>query len=451
MQRPLCYDVTRLLTRVLNATPNGIDRIDHRLATHFLSQEGAPRLGLTSTGFGARLMNGNAAAEAVAGIAAHWSEAPAGRGWSVGHSTDPLPADPVYEWVVARLTGAAAPGGTWPGEAMPARRSTLRADVTEGLRWVGRHGVPLLRRPTRELPRGSVYFNASQFPLWVEASFAWLTARRDVKAAFFIHDLLPISMPEYFRTAEYARHLRRMANLARFATAAVVTTQTVADDLRAHLHGLGRTDLAVFVAPTPVAPIFSEPRQVEARLNDHPFFVLCSTIEPRKNHLMILAAWRDLVRRHGAAAPKLVLVGTRGWKYELIVDLLDRSPPLRDHVIAVRGLSTPGLKRLMDNARAVLMPSFAEGYGLPVHEALAAGVPVLASDIPVFREIGARGLTLLSPLNGEAWLEAAHRLSQTERPEPSAAERRGPLGEEVGAGAGWSDYFGRLDRFVGGL
>ena len=428
MERPLCYDVTRLLTRVLNATPNGIDRIDHRLAAHFLARDGGSRFGLTSTGFGSRLLSREAAADAVSGIAAHWGEVATGG------------MDPVYESVVARLTGATPRDGDTRREP---RRSTFGADVAGGFGWVRRHGLPVLRRPRRGLPPGSIYLNVSQFPLWVENSFAWLRERRDVRATFFIHDLLPISMPEYFRTAEFARHGRRMANVARFAAAAITTTETVAGDLRRHLAGLGQTDLPVFVAPTPVAPIFFERRQVDRRLAAIPFFVLCSTIEPRKNHLMILAAWRDLVRRRGAGAPKLVLVGTRGWKYELILDLLDRAPALRDHVITVAGLSTPGLKRLMDSARAVLMPSFAEGYGLPVHEALAAGAPVLAADIPVFREIGAAAdLTLLSPLNGEAWLEAVDGLASRSRADQSG-ERLRPRG--------WENYFAALEAFVAAL
>ena len=178
---------------------------------------------------------------------------------------------------------------------------------------------------------------------------------------------------------------------------------------------LGRADLPIFVAPTPIAATFSTPRHVEPNLGQHPYFVFCSTLEPRKNHLMILAVWRALVERLGAGAPRLVLVGTRGWHYDPIIDLIERSPSLRTRVREVGGLSTPGLKRLIDNAQAVLMPSFGEGYGLPVHEALAAGAPVLASDIPVFREITAPGLTLISPLDGEAWLEAIAALSTRER------------------------------------
>ena len=109
--------------------------------------------------------------------------------------------------------------------------------------------------------------------------------------------------------------------------------------------------------------------------------VICSTIEPRKNHLLLLEVWRELVRRDGPGTPKLVLVGGRGWKFEAVAALLDRSPALRGHVVEASGLTTPSLKRLLDGARALLMPSFAEGYGLPVVEAQIAGVPVIASDI----------------------------------------------------------------------
>jgi glycosyltransferase involved in cell wall biosynthesis len=62
--------------------------------------------------------------------------------------------------------------------------------------------------------------------------------------------------------------------------------------------------------------------------------------------------------------------------------------------------------RLIAGARASLMPSFAEGFGLPVAEALAIGTPVIASDIPVFHEVGQGLATLIDPLDGPEW-EAA--------------------------------------------
>ena len=431
MRRPVCYDITRLLTRIANATPNGIDRVDHALARHFLGGDPHRSFGSSATGVGARLLKGEAAAEAVDAIAAHWGEADG----DDAVRADPVRADPVYERVVAWLAGTKPP-------SLTAARRDRRRPINPGgvIAWVGRHGLPLTKA-SGTLPPRSAYINASQFPLWVASSFEWLERRRDISALFFIHDLLPVLMPEYFRKAEFERHQKRLSNFARFGSAAIVTTKTVAADLTAHMAALGRHDLPIFQAPTPIAATFTAPRSVDPRLGDIPFFLFCSTIEPRKNHLMILWVWRALVARLGKAAPKLVLVGARGWHYDAIIDLIERSPALRESVIEVGGLSTPGLKRLIDNARAVLMPTFGEGYGLPVHEALAAGAPVIASDVPVFREIEADKLTLISPLDGEAWLETIAALAAVDR-----AGSGDPLRPE-----GWSRYFDGLEAFIDAL
>ncbi len=424
MGRPVCYDVTRLLTRILNATPNGIDRIDHALARHFLAGDPAATFGATATGFGSRQMSGTGAREAVEAIASHW-----------GETRVDIADDPAYGRVVSWISGGVRLDAT----AQRRRRTSVDPIGIAG--WLRRHGAFVARRPGHHLPPRSLYVNSSQFPLWVAGSFDWLERRPDISAAFFIHDLLPISMPEYFPKAELERHRARMRNFARFAAAAIVTTPTVADALREHTASLGRADVPIFVSPTPIAPVFATPRVVDPALAGHPYFVLCSTLEPRKNHLMILAVWRELVARRGAAAPKLLLVGTRGWHYAPILDLIARCPSLGAHVMEVSGLSTPGLKHLIDNAQALLMPTFGEGYGLPVHEALAAGAPVVASDIPVFRSIAAPGLTLVSPLDGEAWLETVAALGQTPRID------EGPrLAPET-----WTTYFAALDGFLDAL
>ena len=426
MGRPVCYDITRLLTRILNATPNGIDRVDYALAQHFLAGDPASTFGTAFVGVGSRLLKGVAAREAVNGIAAHWGE------------TSEVDSDPTYRHVVARLTGQNA--GPKPPRRRPKHK--LPFPVSAIGYWAARHGVPVRTTPRAHLPRGGVYVNVSQFPLWLSGPFEWLKARQDVRAAFFVHDLLPIVMPEYFRIDEHERHQRRLRNVARFASAAIVTTRTVADSLETHLHQVGRRDLPVFAAPTPISPTFAMPRCVDPRLGARPYFVLCSTIEPRKNHLMILAVWRALAQKLGRDTPKLVVVGVRGWHYDPIIDLIERSPLLREHVIEVGGLSTPGLKRLIDNAQALLMPSFGEGYGLPVHEALVAGAPVVASDISAFREIEGEGLTLLSPLDGEAWLHEIEWRSRTPR-ESVPAGRLAPVD--------WASYFVKLDAFIATL
>ena len=81
-----------------------------------------------------------------------------------------------------------------------------------------------------------------------------------------------------------------------------------------------------------------------------------------------------------------MLVGQRGWETENVIDMLDRCPALRDVVIEHNSLPDAEMVRLLRSARALLLPSFAEGFGFPLIEAMQLGVPALCSDIPALHD-----------------------------------------------------------------
>ena len=83
----------------------------------------------------------------------------------------------------------------------------------------------------------------------------------------------------------------------------------------------------------------------------------------------------------------LLVIGERGWKSRDVIDLLERGIP-QDHVTECGRLSDAAVAGLLKGARALPLSSFAEGYGLPLAEAMTQGAPVLCRDIPVFREVG---------------------------------------------------------------
>lgn len=130
---------------------------------------------------------------------------------------------------------------------------------------------------------------------------------------------------------------------------------------------------------------------------------MVGTIEGRKNHWLILNVWRDLIELLGEKCPKLILVGKRGWECEQVFAMLDRSVQLRDYVIELGGCDDEQLLYLLSRTQALLFPSNVEGFGLPLIEALAMQVPVIASNIPVFNEISFNVVELLSPIDGIAW------------------------------------------------
>ncbi len=384
-ERPIVYDVTRLVTRALNPTPNGVDRIDFALARHFLGG-GGERHALICTALGPRLADARMALDTLAAIESYWREdADAGD-------------DATYAALILALNEASA-------ATAPQRLSKPPGRATVARNWRAMRDWALhLGRSPREVPEGAIYVSASQFLIDRAWYVGWLDRRADVRPVFYGHDLLAVDMPEYFRPVEARLQPRRMRNICRYGAGVVVGARAVARRLDAFARENGRADLPICVARPKLSPVFRASVSPPAELAQANYFVVCGTIEPRKNHLLLLNVWRELARR--GRAPKLVVVGKRGWLNANVVDLLERSAELRPYVIEVSGLSTPGLCAILSRARALLAPSMGEGFGLPLAEALAAHVPVIASDIEVFREIGGDAPEFIDPIDGLGWLQA---------------------------------------------
>jgi glycosyltransferase involved in cell wall biosynthesis len=224
--------------------------------------------------------------------------------------------------------------------------------------------------------------------------------RIQAKPVFLLHDLIPITHPEYCREGEAARHARRIETMLSCGAAVVANSQSTLDELGRY--AAGRKTILPRAVAAPLAPALLPPSAQNAPLTV-PYFVVLGTIEGRKNLVMLLQIWRSLHERMGELTPRLVVIGQRGWECENVLDLLERSEPVRQSVIELGRCSDQELATWLGHARALLFPSFAEGYGLPLMEALAAGVPVIASDLPVFREIAGAVPEYLDPLDGLGW------------------------------------------------
>lgn len=421
--RPILVDTTRLLNRITFSTPTGIDRVDLAYARHFLGEPSGERHAVASTPFGVRLLPERRLKALFRAVEARWSE---------GASGD---RDPVLARIEHRLTHGAAAGASL---APPSRDSKgrFRYELSEQ----GRNAASFRWAGTAEAPRDAVYFHTSHSKLDRPQLFNWLDRRPDIRPVFFVHDILPIDFPEYFVPGQDRRHRIRLANVARRAAAIVTSCHDVEGRIAAYLAREGLRRPPITVAPLAVEPIFLSTKA--APVAQRPYFVACSTIEARKNHLMLLQVWRDLATQLGAAAPTLVLVGRRGWESENVIDLLERCPAVREHVIETSDLTTPGLARLLVGARALLMPSFAEGYGIPIVEALSVGTPVIASDIAVFREVAGTRATFIHPLDGLGWRDAVAQAATGPAPARGATPYAPPS---------WTEHFRIVERLIEGL
>ncbi len=428
--RPLLYDLTRLTGRLFDATPNGIDRVDFAYANRFLGRE--RKATPVSLSLGGPALFDPAVSDAVLErLHCGWEE-PDTASDAGGARFETLRK--IETWLQDKPRGGGGAGVGRIQAPRPARDLRKARSAYFGLATKGKS----LRR---DAPRNAIYLNVSQFPLWSGAYVRWLDARPDIACVAMIHDLLPLQYPEYFLPLDRERHEKRLAFLARRGAAAIVSTSAVETALRAHLESIGRADLPILAAHLPVDKVFTQPIVEEdgVAASAAPYFVMCGTIEPRKNHVMMLNVWRELAAAMGGACPRLIIVGRRGWEIEGVLDLLERCERLRPHVLEVNGLSTLELRALLAGARALLSPSFAEGFGLPIAEAAAGGIPVVASDIPVFREIGGPDLVYVHPLDGPGW----------RRTILAGMERR--LAVPAPGRYDHDAYFGQVESFLAGL
>lgn len=256
--------------------------------------------------------------------------------------------------------------------------------------------------PRRADGRGPIYLNIGHTGLDEPSLPGWVR-RNGLRAVFLVHDLIPITHPEFCRSGEDVKHRARMRNVLSCAAGIIGNSQATLDELQAF------AELEQLAIPPFVAAWISGydiPERAPAAAMDRPHFIVVGTLEGRKNHVLLFQLWRKLAERMEQATPRLVVIGQRGWEAEHALAMLDRTPALRGHVRELGSASDAEVARLIAGARALLMPSFAEGFGLPVVEAMQLGTPVICSDLPAFREIAGDIPVYLDPLDGPGWEKA---------------------------------------------
>ncbi len=161
----------------------------------------------------------------------------------------------------------------------------------------------------------------------------------------------------------------------------------------------------------------SASESVLALADGKPFFLAVGTLEPRKNHVAILHAFERLWSLGVDVC--CVFVGRRGWLTDAMCSRLLRHPEFGHRFFWFETCSDADLRHLYRHATGLIQASLAEGFGLPLVEAAHFGTPVIASDIPVFHEIGGSSCAYFDPLDPEAL--AAHIVESLKTPRSAPA------------------------------
>lgn len=282
-------------------------------------------------------------------------------------------------------------------------------------RYASRFTLDLLGCPQAALPDDAAELQAGDVVLGLDNSvyrliyaqaaglFAELR-RRGVSVYFTVYDLMPVQLPQYFPPGRAITH-EKWLNAVLQTDGALCISRTVADDLhdwaQRRLHSrlrpfrIGWFRLGADIAnAAPTRGLPGDAAETLAAFAARPSFLMVGTIEPRKGYVLVLDAF-DQLWSEGVDV-NLIVVGAEGWH-----DLrraMRRSIPqivarLQSHseggrrLFWLNGASDEYLKKIYASSSCLIAASEGEGFGLPLVEAARHGLPIMARDLPVFREV----------------------------------------------------------------
>lgn len=382
--RPILFlDVSRLIRRYeFFGGPTGIDRIEMRFADWMLHQRAFEARPVTRIGRTLRQMRPAQYQKVHDTLTARWADGK------------------------PRQFGDAGTG--------------LKSHLYAAERTLARKLAHIGTRPLDAEGRPNITLNVGHDGLDVAERFAGLPG----PFAVLLHDLIPITHPEYDTKRATQLHYKRLETIMAHADHVFTVTDAVRQDLLRHIPKARFTSSAIHSGPGLDPP-------AEAIDFGRPTFVHLSSIDRRKNLAMLLHIWREFA--DDPDAPLLVVIGRRG-NDQTALELIDRATALSRNVLATGPLGDRQVAAHIPNARALLTPSFTEGFGLPIIEAHQMGVPVIASDIPAHREVGGAAATYLSPLDAPAWAETIRAFAQ----DPALVDQQRAL---IRPPRTWDDYF----------
>lgn len=238
--------------------------------------------------------------------------------------------------------------------------------------------------------------------------------QRGLKIYFLVYDLLPVLKSEYF-PIEWCHDFKGwLDKCAELANGLICISRSVADQLKSWLeqrqpYNSRLLKIGYFHLGADILPGYSEneinnEEQAFSKLKGNTVFLMVGTVEPRKSHAQVCKAFESLWKKGENVV--LVIVGKQGWMVESLVEKLRKHPENGKRLIWFENASDELLLKLYDISKALLMASEGEGFGLPLIEAARHGLPIIARDLPVFREVADDHAFYFSGNKGEDLAEA---------------------------------------------
>ena len=246
--------------------------------------------------------------------------------------------------------------------------------------------------------QGDIFLGLDLIADTAPAAEGWFMSQRNkgVTIYFVVYDLLPVLRPEWFHDGIALCFPSWVQTIATVSDGLICISRAVADDVKAWLDvanssrlrdlKLGYFHLGADIENSqPSKGLPDDADKVLGALRAKPTFVMVGTVEPRKGHVQAFAAFEQLWAKN--VDVNLVIVGKAGWGVEGLAEVLGQQAEQNDRFFWLQGISDEYLERVYGASSCLLAASLGEGFGLPLIEAAQKGLPILARELPVFREV----------------------------------------------------------------
>jgi glycosyltransferase involved in cell wall biosynthesis len=258
--------------------------------------------------------------------------------------------------------------------------------------------------------------------------------------AFLCHDLIPTLRPDLLGTSTgEVRFGSYLEHLVRSGAPAFCASEEVGATLTDHMQKAGVTQPVVYRFPMPsilyeTAARMGETSRIET---DEPFVLYCSTIEVRKNHILLARIWQQALDE-GVKLPRLVCAGRWGWMIDPLRAYLKAHPRLLERVTFTGAISDKELIQYYRGASFGVFPSHIEGWGYGASECLDFRVPVIVSTAPSLIEASGGLMPAIDSQDQQGWYAAIRRMAQDHAWRSSLVERIAEKHRPTPAAASWA-------------
>ena len=266
-----------------------------------------------------------------------------------------------------------------------------------------------------EMTEGDVFFDLDA--AWMcRVKRSWLLPilkKQGVRIVAHIYDIISITHPQYclergvYNFMDFiGAHLQYADDIIVNAQATVDELQRLTQRLRISLPTCHVVPLGADFAKQEIITEDQVPKNVVEAVQNRPYILMVGTIEPRKNHKLLLEAYDKGLKEMGY---NIIMAGYMGWNMEVFEQKLESHPDYGKRIFHFTGLDDKAIAFLYQHAKFLAFCSYTEGFGLPIIEAIQRGTPVLAADVPVLREVGGDYCVWFEQDNAEELCEAVEQ------------------------------------------